>query len=194
MKKIFALIFLLNLNFSFGQKYQVEDVKVYKWDVAKNADPDTVFGISFAKMKLTSLPSELSQYTFIKVLDLSKNKLVELPKFIEDFPFLEDLDLEKNKLIYFPVRICKDTSIRFLRMGKNLFETMPNSIDNLRNLEYIDLYDTPISSLPETIVNLSQLKEIDFTGIRFSERFQNIWLERLEGVNVIFDSPCDCFD
>lgn len=194
MKKIFVLIFLLNFSFLFGQKYQVENVKVYSWEDARDANPDTIFGISFAKMKLTNLPVKLSQFSSIRVLDLSKNRLVQLPKFIEDFPFLEDLDLEKNKLVYFPVRICKDTSIRFLRLGKNLFETLPNNIENLKKLEYLDLYDTPISSLPETIVNLSQLKEIDFTGIRFSKRFQQIWAERLEWVKIIFDSPCDCFD
>ena len=194
MKKIFALIFLLNLSFSFGQKYQVEDVVVYPWEEAKNANPDTIFGISFEKLKLTSVPSELKRFKFLKVLNLSKNKLSKLPDFIEQFLFLEDLSLEKNKLIYFPVRICKDTSLRFLRLGKNLFESIPNSIENLKKMEYLDLYDTPIGSLPETMVNLSNLKEVDFTGIRFSESFQQSWLERLSWVKIVFDSPCDCFD
>ena len=194
MKKIFALIFLLNLSFSFGQKYQVENVVVYSWEEAKNANADTVYGISFEKLKLTAVPQELKKFKFLKVLDLSKNRLTELPDFIDQFPFLEDLSLEKNKLIYFPVRICKDTSLRYLRLGKNLFESLPNSIENLKKLEYLDLYDTPIGSLPETMINLTTLKEIDFTGIRFSKTFQQSWVERLDWVKIVFDSPCDCFD
>ena len=194
MKKIFALIFLLNLSFSFGQKYQLDSVIVYSWAEAKNANPDTVFGISFEKLRLTKVPSGLQKFTSLKILNLSKNKLTELPDFIEDFQLLEDLDLEKNKLFYFPVRICKDTSLRFLRLGKNLFESPPNSIENLKNLEYLDLYDTPIGYLPETMINLLKLKEVDFTGIRFSKTFQSSWIERLSWVKIIFDSPCDCFD
>ena len=194
MKKIFALIFLLNLSFSFGQKYQVENVVMYSWEEAKNADADTVFGITFEKLKLTSVPKELKRFKYLKVLNLSKNKLSLVPDFIDQFPFLEDLSLEKNKLVYFPVRVCKDTSLRFLRLGKNLFENLPNSIENLKNLEYLDLYDTPIGSLPETMMNLRNLKEVDFTGIRFSKTFQQTWAERLSWVEIIFDSPCECFD
>ena len=194
MKKIFALIFLLNLSLSFGQKYQVENVTVYSWEQAKVASADTIFGISFEKLKLTSIPLELKRFKHLKVLNLSKNKLTELPVFIDQFSQLEDLDLEKNKLVYFPARICKDTSLRFLRLGKNLFQNLPNSIENLKNLEYLDLYDTPIGALPETIVNLRKLKEIDFTGIRFSKTFQQSWVERLDWVKIIFDAPCDCFD
>lgn len=194
MNKIFALIFLLNLSLSFGQKYQVENVVVYSWEEAKNANPDTIFGISFSKLKLIKLPDELRLFKRLKVLDLSKNKLVKLPDFIDEFPFLEDLSLEKNKLVYFPVRVCKDTSLRFLRLGKNLFETLPNSIELLTKLEYLDLYDTPVGSFPETLVKLTGLKEIDLTGIRFSASFQESWIKKLPNTNFIFDSPCDCFD
>ena len=194
MKKIFVLIFLLNFNFSFGQKYQVENVVVYAWEDVIHANPDTIYGISFSKLKLAKLPDELKLFRRLKVLDVSKNKLAELPDFIDEFHFLEHLNLEKNKLINFPVRVCKDTSLRFLRLGKNLFETLPNSIELLTKLEYLDLYDTPIGSFPETLVKLTGLKEIDLTGIRFSASFQESWIKKLPNANFIFDSPCDCFD
>ena len=194
MKKIFALIFLFSISSVFGQDYHVDSVQVYSWEQVKNANPDTIFGISFRKMKLTEVPDELQRFTKLRVLDLSKNKIVKLPKFIGQMQNLEDLDLTKNKLEYYPIALCSNSSIRFLRLGRNLFENLPECLESLQNLEYLDLIDTPIGTLPESLTRLKHLKEIDLTGIRFSPTFQEMWLAKMSHVKIIFDSPCDCFE
>lgn len=194
MKKIFALIFLLNLNLSFAQEFQLQSVIVYDWEVAKTANPDTIFGISFKKQKLTSLPEELKNFTRLRVLDLSKNKLEKIPSFFSIFKKLEDLNIEKNKLKHFPIIVYQLKELRFLRLGVNSFERVPNGIDNLSKLEYLDLYDCPIKSLPESLVNLKNIQKIDFTGIRFSPSFQETWLKKMPNVTLVFDAPCDCLE
>ena len=194
MKKIFALIFLLSTTLSFSQDYVVENVVVYDWEIAKSANPDTIYGISFRKLKLEEVPQELEKFKQLKVLNLSKNRIVNLPEFIGELQFLEDLDLTKNKLEYYPLTLCKNSSLRFLRLGQNVFENLPACIESLQKLEYLDLIDTPISDLPESIARLKHLQEVDLTGIRFSPSFQETWIAKMSNVKMIFDAPCDCFE
>ena len=60
MKKlvaIFLLLFICKSHFVFAQSER----KIYSWEVAKNANPDTIVAISFEKDKLDSLPIELNK-------------------------------------------------------------------------------------------------------------------------------------
>lgn len=194
MKKIFALTFLLSFNYALGQEFTVKDVIVYDWEEVKTANPDTIYGISFQKMKLYEVPSELINFKNLKLLNFSKNKLSSIPKFIGELKYLEELNLTRNKLEYYPIELCANESIRILKLGQNLFQSIPNCIESLEKLEYLDVFDTPISSLPESIARLKKLKKIDFTGIRFSYVFQESWIGKLKDVELIFDAPCDCFE
>ncbi len=194
MKKISVVIFLFLINFGFSQEFKTKNVIIYDWEIAKQAHPDTIFGISFKKKRLSILPEELKLFTQIKILDLSKNKLEKLPAFITNFSQLEDLNIEKNKFIHFPIIIYQLSSLRYLRMGANSFERIPTGIDNLTKLEYLDLYDCPIKSLPESMVNLKNIRKIDFTGIRFSPSFQKSWINKMPEVELVFDAPCDCLE
>ena len=55
MKYLFAFTFLLSNTVSlFAQK--VDGIIMYSWEKAKFADADTIFGISFEKLKLDTLP------------------------------------------------------------------------------------------------------------------------------------------
>jgi len=193
MKQQFGLIFLLLYSFNVFSQNE-KDVVVYDWEIAKSASIDTVFGISFEKMKLEVLPNELSKFIHLQVLDLQKNKLTELPDFIKEFKDLRKINAEKNELAYFPIQICSFRKLTHLKLGRNYFENLPNCIGDISTLEYIDFYDTPIRELPQSLETLKNLKEIDLSGIKFSPKFQKSWIARLPNVKVIFDAPCDCMD
>lgn len=193
MKQLFGLIFLLLFSLNVSSQDE-NDVVIYDWEIAKNASPDTIFGISFEKMKIETLPHELSKFINLEVLDLQKNKLKELPEFIKDFKELRELNAEKNQLEYFPIQICSLMKLTHLKLGRNYFENLPDCIGNISTLEYMDFYDTPIRKLPQSLELLKNLKEIDFSGIKFSPKFQESWIARLPNVKVIFDAPCDCMD
>lgn len=191
MSKLFALFFLITCKSTLlGQVEQ--SYRVYSWEEVKNAAPDTVFGISFEKLKLEVVPVELARFTNLKTLDLQKNKLTEVPKFIVEFKQLEKLNLEKNNLEYFPIQICQLKKITHLLMAKNYFEVVPECVGAMTSLEYIDFYDTPIRALPQEFENLKKLREIDFSGIKFSPNFQENWIARMPHTKFIFDAPCDC--
>lgn len=193
MSKLFVLFFLIAFSrIAVAQ----EDIgfRVYHWEEVQQAHPDTIFGISFEKLKLEMIPAELARFTNLKMLDFQKNKLKEIPEFITEFKQLERLNLEKNDLEYFPLQICRIKNLTHLILSRNYFETVPECIGELTSLVCMDFYDTPIRILPQSLEYLKNLKEIDFSGIKFSPSFQKSWIARLPNVKLIFDAPCDCME
>jgi Leucine-rich repeat (LRR) protein len=81
--------------------------------------------------KLITLPNEIGNLNYLKVLYLTKNQLKELPKEIGNLINLKELHLNSNKLI-----------------------TIPKEIGNLINLEVLALQSNPLTFLPNEIVNL----------------------------------------
>jgi Leucine-rich repeat (LRR) protein len=192
MRKLFGICLLL--LYSWIGFSQSDSVKVYNWSELGNADPDTIYGISFSKIKLTEVPEDLAKYRNLKILDLSKNKLTSLPQFIGDLNSLEELNLSKNDFEVFPVEICKLTNLERLIANRNPFDNLPECIEYCSKLEYMDLWETPISSFPNSIVNLKSLKEIDLQGIRYGPTFQKEIKKKIPWVTIKFDPPCDCME
>ncbi|MBI1836880.1 MAG: leucine-rich repeat domain-containing protein [Flavobacteriia bacterium] len=190
MKLFVVIIYLFQIYNFFGQS----NFKIYSWEEAKKLGIDTVYGISFEKQKLDSLPIDLFKFTQLKTLNLGKNKLQHLPKLMVNFKNLEELNLEKNNFDIFPIEILQITTLKILIINRNNFSTLPDSIDLLQSLEFLDIYATPIMNFPENIMNLKSLKKIDARGISHSNNFQTNWKDRLYWVHIIFDLPCNCAD
>ncbi|NRA12716.1 MAG: leucine-rich repeat domain-containing protein [Crocinitomicaceae bacterium] len=190
MKFLSAIILFLVCNCANGQS---EGFVIYKWkDLPSTYNSDTIFGISFSKMKLDTVPKGLSKFKNLKHLDLSKNKLDQLPNFIGDMGKITFLSLEKNKFTSMPNELCRMKNIEHLILSRNLLRTLPSCIEYLKAVKYIDLYDNPISSLPDSFERMQNLEKIDLSGIRFSANFQDSWQQRLPNVKFIFDNACDC--
>lgn len=189
MKRLFAVILFLSSSVSLGQ-----EIKMYSWEEALNEDPDSVFAITFEKMRLTSVPDELSKFSQLRQLILSKNKLVRLPNFIGDFKELELLNVERNQLDVFPIVVCRLTKLKELILNRNNIEEILDCVEYAVSLEYIDVYDNSIRVLPLSLTRLKNLKKMDFTGIRFGPKFQETWKSTLPNVELIFDAPCDCMN
>jgi Leucine-rich repeat (LRR) protein len=189
MKKLFVLFLLLvNSIGSFGQH------TVYDWKDVLQSNPDTIFGISFSKMKLRSLPEGLNQFCHIEILDISKNKLTSLPTFIGDFTALKVLDISKNKLETFPLAICRLQKLERLIANNNPFDNVPECISYCSELNYIEFWDTPINSFPLSFEKLTKLKYLDLRGIQYSPSFQENLKKRLPKTLIQFDSPCNCME
>ena len=192
MKYLFVLFLILLANNKLVS--QIDSIRVYDWNEVSKADPDSILGLSFSKLKLTYLPTELANFKNLKILDLSKNKLTELPDFIGDFSQLELLDISKNALNIFPIEICKLSKIRILIANRNTFDKIPECIGYCLDLERIDLWDTPVMSFPNSIVDLKKLNEIDLQGVKYGPTFQSNFQKKIPRVKVLFDSPCDCME
>ena len=86
MRSKLGVIFLLYSLIPYSQE---SEIKVYHWEelpISYNAD--SIIGLSFSKMKLTSFKVDLAQVRNLKVLDLSKNnnriKVLDAQKSIND--------------------------------------------------------------------------------------------------------------
>jgi len=191
MRKI-VVLFLIQLLFS--NIYSQSILKTYSWEEIKNANPDTVFSITFEKNKLDSIPIDLLKFTNLKKLDLSKNKLTHLPDSFINLKQLEILDLGKNKFTKFPIEICKLTHLKKLVINRNDISTIPYLVINLTELEILDIWDTPIISFPEQFVSLKNLKYIDARGVTHGAAYQKKWKEKLPWVKIDFDAPCNCIE
>lgn len=190
MKKLFVL-FLLHIN---GFTAFTQQHSVYEWHEVVKSNPDTIFGISFSKMKLSSLPADLKRFHRIEVLDISKNKLTSLPDFIGDFAYLKSLDISKNKLETFPLPICRLNKLERLIANRNPFDNVPECIGYCNELSYIELWDTPINSFPISFDTLMKLTYLDLRGVRYSPSFQENLTKRLPHTKIEFDSPCNCME
>lgn len=189
MRKIFVLFWLLLLcKFTHAQ----EKYTTYPWLIAKNCSPDTIYGISFKKNRLDSLPSDLKRFKKLKTLDISHNKLENLPDFLTELKSLEEIDFSKNKFCAFPEQLFKINTLQKISFTRNSIESIPASISNLKELTYLDFWDNPIESFPEEFTLLPKLKTIHAEGIMFGPKFQKMWVEKLPKTNIYFDEPCDC--
>ena len=191
MRKIVVLFLIL---FLFSNTYCQSNLKTYTWEDVKEANPDTVFSISFEKNKLDSIPIQLLKFINLKKLDLSKNKLTHLPDSFINLKQLEILDLGKNKLSEFPPEICKLTHLKKLVLNRNDISTIPYLIINLTELETLDIWDTPIISFPEQFVSMKNLKYIDARGVTHGSAYQKKWKEKLPWIKIEFDAPCNCIE
>lgn len=190
MKVLSAIILLLVCNCA---QAQTDGLVIYKWsDLPANVDADTIYGLSLSKMRLETVPDSLSKFKNLKHLDLSKNKLTDLPSFIGDMSNITEINVEKNKFDHLPIVFCRMKNVERLILNRNFIPTLPSCIEYMVSVKYIDLYDNPIASLPDSFERMQNLEKMDLSGIRFSERFQESWKNRLPNVEFVFDNACDC--
>lgn len=189
MKSLVGLCFIWFSTFSYSQ---LDSTKIYEWELAKHLSPDSVFAISFKKMKLTSLPEDLKKYHQLTKLDVSFNKLTSLPSYLKDFKRLQVLDLSKNKFDSLPAVVYEITSLKKLTFSRNQIERIDEKIGQLTELRYLDFWDNPIGVFPEAFLDLKKLKVIHAEGIRYGPKFQAYWGEIIPNTKIYFDAPCDC--
>lgn len=187
MKKRFVIILLLLTEFSYAQ-----EVKIYPWSVAKSALPDTIYGISFQKMKLDSLPTDLQRFKNVKVLELNNNKLKTLPSWFSSFSYLESLNISKNKFDSLPGVLYQLTGLKKLSFAQNTVSQLGDNISLLKSLEFLDFWDNPIANFPQSLMDLENLKIVHAEGIKYGPKFQKKWIESMPLTEFFFDEPCDC--
>lgn len=168
--------------------------KIFSWENALKANPDSVFAIDASKLKWTEIPEDLKKFKLLRYLNLSKNKLVSLPDFIADLMELKTIDLTKNEFISFPIQLCKMKQLQKIHLSRNKIDMIPTCIGYISELRVLDLWDNPINSLPDELMNLKKLTAVDMRGIMLSADFQNKWIKKMPEVKWFFDSPCHCID
>jgi hypothetical protein len=171
-----------------------DTLKVYSWEEALNASPDTIYAIEASRRKWERIPEELYMYTNLVFLDLSNNKLTEIPDAFSGLKKLKAIDLEHNKLSGSPVFLCQLTNLINVNIGRNDYSSLPSCIGYLANLKSLNLWSNPLGGLPDEIMLCKNLKMVDMRGIVTGPVFQSKWVERMPEVNWEFDPPCHCVE
>lgn len=178
----------------FLQNNNLSEITVFTWKEAKNANPDTIYAISFKKNKLKQVPKELSNYTKLIYLNLEKNKLQELPENLDTLINLKYLNISKNKFEIFPLVVTRLFELKTLIANRNYFQRIPNNIKYCKALHKIDLWNNPIEFFSEGFFELENLKELDLSSIRFSPKHHKKIVEKFGEIDLKIDAPCDCMD
>ena len=195
--KLLCVIFLaliINHPVFLQKENAFPKVKIYQWENVINAKPDTIFGISFRKSRISSLPKELYQFTNLIYLNLEKNKLQELPENLDTLTKLKYLNISKNKLKIFPLVITRLFELEILVANRNHFERLPNNIKYCSKLKSIDFWNTPVAFLPDGFFKLKNLEKLDLSNIRFSPKQHQKIVNTFGGIDLKLDPPCDCMD
>ena len=196
MKLLFVILLAGTLchNVFLQKKHNLSKIEVFTWEEAKNADPDTIYAISFKKNRLKEIPVELSKYTKLVYLDFQKNKLNYLPENIDTLIHLKYLNISKNKFEVFPLAVTRLFELKTLIASRNNFKRIPDNIKYCSELTKVDLWDTPIEFFPDGFFELSKLKELDLSSIRFSPKHHKKIVSKFGNINLQIDAPCDCMD
>jgi Leucine-rich repeat (LRR) protein len=122
----------------------ISDPKVQKGlDIIKNKDinQNSSLVLDLSGKGLTSLPSEIGNYSYIYELNVSNNSLTgALPAEIRKMQDLRVLNASHNKLTGIPAEIGQLKSLEEADFSYNQIDTMPNEIENIKgNLKVLNL-------------------------------------------------------
>lgn len=191
MKKLFALIFLL---LSFFNIAQVNHGKIYMWNEASQANPDTIHAVSFEKYKLDSLPKELWRFSNLTYLNLEKNQLTHLPDELATLVQLTELNISKNKFTFVPLIVCQLPNLQQLNASRNRIASIPNQIANCQHLRTMDFYDNIIEDFGTGIFSLPELKTLNIEGVMYGTNFADDLKRKLPNTRILLDPPCKCLN
>jgi len=190
MRNIVIIYYLLINSTLFSQA----EIKSYKWEEVIHSLPDTIYSVTFEKLKIKELPIDLKRFKNIKVLNLSKNNLSELPSFIQEFEKLEVIYLDKNKFTEFPSVLLNNKNLKELYLSRNEITVLPDEIDQLSELVKLDLWSTAITYFPPSIVNLKKVQFIDLRGVTYGPTFIKEITTSMNWVTFKYETPCSCVE
>lgn len=116
--------------------------------------------------RLSELPEEVFELSWLKTLNLRGNKLNTLPDSITRLQNLSTLYLSHNKLSSLPESITQLRNLTSLELIGNQLVTLPESITQLQNLTSLNLGFNELGTLPESITRLQNLTSLYLRGNR----------------------------
>ncbi|KAL2320754.1 hypothetical protein Fmac_029723 [Flemingia macrophylla] len=131
----------------------------------------------------------ITQYKYLRILDLSDSSLETLPNSIAKLEHLRALKLEKNcKIKRLPRSICKLQNLIFLSLrGCMDLETLPNGLGMLVNLQHLHITTKQSTLQEDEFASLNNLLTLSFEycdNLKFLFGRAQAQLTSLKGLTV----------
>ncbi len=117
--------------------------------------------LDLKNLGLNSIPREIGQLKFLRVLKLTSNNLITLPFEISHLSNLRQLYLGNNKFATLPLHLKNLNSLQELYAFNNQFNKFPSVLSEIPSLEELSLSSNKISFLPPEISLLVNLRKFD---------------------------------
>ncbi|KAI4099418.1 MAG: hypothetical protein L6R37_005995 [Teloschistes peruensis] len=129
-------------------------------------------------------------FSTLQTLDLHGNRLKSLPSALSDFQYLTVLNLSRNKLKTSLLTIV-DTigpiaSLRELYLAENEFSGPLPPFDECTNIEILDLHSNAFTALPEELRECAKLRKLDLSHNKF-KTLPHLELASLTTLNLAFN-------
>ncbi|XP_068312386.1 putative disease resistance protein RGA3 [Pyrus communis] len=107
--------------------------------------------------------SLISQFKYIRTLNLSGNYIEELPEMTGELVHLRFIDLSNNPLKKLPNTVCNLYNLQTLRLERCVkLESLPQSMGKLINLKHLYVWGcSRLANFPKGIAKLRNLRAID---------------------------------
>jgi len=103
-----------------------------------------LYKLHLCNLGLELFPTEVGQFSFLKLLYLSNNQLKSLPSEIGNLSALEHLDLSYNHLSTLPAEFGYLSALWSLDLSSNQLITLPAELGNAFHLESLDPSHKPL--------------------------------------------------
>ncbi|KAL8725299.1 MAG: hypothetical protein Q9166_007448 [cf. Caloplaca sp. 2 TL-2023] len=134
-------------------------------------------------------------FSYLQTLDVHGNRLQSLPSVLTHFEHLSVLNLSRNQLTdtmreIFSIISFIDT-LRELNLAENQFTGAFPSLSNLRSLELLDIHSNNFTNLPEELSDCRQLRKLDISKNKITS-LPRLDLPNLTTLNLCFNQiPID---
>jgi Leucine-rich repeat (LRR) protein len=113
--------------------------------------------LNMSRCGLTKLPAPIFEIRSLKHLLLNGNNFETIPGAISKLQKLEMLLVNAGGLQSLPSELCSLPHLKFLNLTSNQLEELPEELGHLRRLEYLHLTKNPITHMPKSTSNLRKL-------------------------------------
>lgn len=114
--------------------------------------------------EISSIPTEISHLTKLRILDLQYNKIQEIPNEVFQLKNLEEIVILNNDLKSLSPEICKCTSLKSIQVSGHSLDSIPFCINDMPNLEKLVIQSDSINILMDDLKHFKNLKKLSVFG------------------------------
>lgn len=143
-----------------------EELNGQKWYYSIDSammNPEGVFKLSLAKMKLKQVPQEIFLLPNLQILTLSENRIKRIPAEISTLQNLQVVSLYKNKIKFLPLEIRDLKKLETLYLGSNKLMELPVWVGGMGSLRRLDLSGNRFTPLELTNITNMMGKRVKIT-------------------------------